>query len=53
MDRPTSAQLKALPCEFEDVVQLAWRCVSNAFKLHAGMESFGIAVSGQLLGNVL
>ena len=48
-----SARLKALSCELECVVDLAWRCVSNPFKLHAGMEFIGIAVFGQLLGNVL
>jgi hypothetical protein len=45
--------LKALPCEVECVVQLAWRCVSNAFKLHAGMEFIRTVTFGQLLGNVL
>ena len=52
-DTALSARLKALPCELECVVQLAWRCVSNPFKLHAGMEFIRIAVFGQLLGNVL
>jgi hypothetical protein len=47
-----SARLKALPCELECVVQLAWGFVSNAFKLHAGMEFIRIAVFGQLSGNV-
>jgi hypothetical protein len=50
---PVSARLKALPCEVECVVQLAWRCVSNAFKLHAGMEFIRTVTFGQLLGNVL
>jgi peptidase T-like protein len=50
---PISTRSKALPCELECVVQLAWRCVSSAFKLHAGMEFIRIAVFGQLLGNVL
>jgi hypothetical protein len=49
----SSARLKALPCEVECVVQLAWRCVSNSLKLHARMELIRIAVLGQLLGNVL
>jgi hypothetical protein len=48
-----SAPLKAFPCELECVVQLAWSFVSNAFKLHAGMEFIRIAVFGQLSGNVL
>jgi hypothetical protein len=52
--RPSvSARLKALPRELECVVQLAWRCVSNPFKLHAGMEFIRTVTSGQLLGNVL
>ena len=34
----SSARLKTLPCEVERVVELVRRCVSNPFKLHAGME---------------
>jgi hypothetical protein len=52
-NRPVSARLKAFPCEVECVVQLAWSLVSNAFKLHAGMELIRIVAFGQLLGNVL
>ena len=48
-----SARLKAPAREVECVVQVAWRCVSNAFELHTGMEFIRIAVFGQLLGNVL
>jgi hypothetical protein len=51
-NRPVSARLKAPPCEVECVVQLARRCVSNAFKLHAGMEFIRTVTFGQLLGNV-
>src|SRR5215207_9885828 len=51
-NRPVSARLKARPCEVECVVQLAWRCVSNAFKLHAGMEFLGTVALGQSPGNV-
>jgi hypothetical protein len=50
--RSVSARLKAFPCELECVVQLAWRCVSNPFNLHAGMELIRIAVFGKLLGNI-
>jgi hypothetical protein len=49
----SAARLKALPCEVECVVRLAWRCVSVAFKLHAGMEFIRTVTFGQLLGNVL
>jgi hypothetical protein len=52
-DRSVSARLKALPCEVECVVQLAWSFVSNAFKLHAGVEFIRIAAFGKFLGNVL
>ena len=53
MDRPVSARLKAHPCELECVVQLTWRCVSDAFKLHAGMKFIRIMLFGQLLGDVV
>ena len=33
--------------------QLAWRCVSNPLKLHAGKELVRASALGQLLGNVL
>jgi hypothetical protein len=47
-----SARLKAVPCELECVVQLAWRCVSDAFELHAGMEFIRTVTFGQLVGRL-
>ena len=48
-----SAQLKALPCEVECVVELAQRSVSNAFELDAGKQFLGIVAFGHLIDNVL
>ena len=48
-----SAQLKALPCEVECVVELAQRSVSNAFELDAGKQFFGIVAFGHLVDDVL
>jgi hypothetical protein len=51
-DRTVSARLKPLPGEVERVAQLAWRFVSNTFKLHAGMELIRTVTFGQIPGNL-
>jgi hypothetical protein len=51
--RPVSTRLKAHTREVEYVAHSTCRCVSNAFKLHAGKELIRTVALRQLLGNVL